>query len=1056
MKHLYPSFEKAIQILAFSFFLFAVVTTNAQVGIGTNAPDASAKLDVTSTSKGALLPRMTSTNRIAISSPAIGLIVYQTDGTKGFYYYDGALWNLLSTGASGIPYTGATGVVNLGAYDLTVNGLTIGQGLGQNPDNTALGVGALSSSNSNGTRNTAVGSGSMQSYVGTSFDNNTGVGYQSMVRLTTGSANTSVGGETMIYLTTGSYNTALGNHSLLNVSGSSNTAVGADAGNTVTSGSNNTLLGQNADVSSATLSNATAIGSGAVVAASNTIQLGNASITDLKTSGALTLGTITYPNTSGTNNYVLTTNGTGTASWQAATAPSTFATDITVNGSTVGLGLNSIASNTAIGGSALSSNTTGSYNVANGYTSLLSNTTGSSNTSIGAQAMHNNQTGGSNTAVGNGALYYNSDNSGITAVGWHALHAEQGAGNAALGYAAGARGAIASTLTNSTFLGNSANAGGGTIDNATAIGNGAYVTASNTIQLGNGSITNVKTSGTLTAGAITLPNTDGTNGQVLSTNGSGVVGWTTSSAGVPYTGATGAVDLGAHDLTVNSLTIGLGNGAVVSNTATGNQALNTNSSGTGNSAFGYNTLKSNAIGSNNTAMGFAALTSSTGSRNAAHGSASLANNTGSDNAGFGYNSLVSNITGNNNTAIGSGADVASSGLSNATAIGYNASVAASNTIQLGNTSVSNVKTSGTLTTGTITLPNTDGTSGQFLSTNGSGSVGWANSTISGIVLDPPNFKVNILADGTSQGSESIAIGMDAGYHQGIQSVAVGSSAGSGTQGAHATAIGHFAGNDHQGAYAVALGYWAGQSYQGNVGVALGANAGQSNQGTVATAVGAGAGQTNQGNYSIAIGNSAGGTNQGINSIAIGKSAGANSQAANSIVLNATGSALDAGNSGFFVSPISSSSDATQPVLMYNTTTKEISSNSAKTFVINHPTKSDSYLVHACLEGPEAGVYYRGEAKIENNKSVSVSLPDYVSSFAGNFSIQITPIYSDDTDDNIVYSTSRVKDNAFTVHGKNGSFYWLVYAQRGKIEVEPKKSEVQVGGDGPYKYIKSSK
>ena len=57
---------------------------------------------------------------------------------------------------------------------------------------------------------------------------------------------------------------------------------------------------------------------------------------------------------------------------------------------------------------------------------------------------------------------------------------------------------------------------------------------------------------------------------------------------------------------------------------------------------------------------------------------------------------------------------------------------------------------------------------------------------------------------------------------------------------------------------------------------------------------------------------------------------------------------------------------------------------------------------------------------------------------------------------IHYSKSRVKNNAFTVHGKNGSFYWLVYAQRGKIEVEPKKSDVQVGGDGPYKYIKSQK
>lgn len=225
-------------------------------------------------------------------------------------------------------------------------------------------------------------------------------------------------------------------------------------------------------------------------------------------------------------------------------------------------------------------------------------------------------------------------------------------------------------------------------------------------------------------------------------------------------------------------------------------------------------------------------------------------------------------------------------------------------------------------------------------------------------------------------------------------------------------------------------------------------------GTSSLAIGNNAGQTNQGINSIAIGNSAGQTNQGNNSVAIGNNAGVTDQAANSIILNASGSDLNSSNSGFFVNPIRSVAGPT--ILTYNNVTSEITYDNAKTFVINHPTKPDSYLVHACLEGPEAGVYYRGEAKVENNKSVTVRLPDYVSAFATNFSIQITPIYTDNTNENIVYSTSRVKGNAFTVHGKNGSFYWLVYAQRGKVEVEPKKSAVQVGGDGPYKYIKSRK
>ena len=68
-----------------------------KVGIGTAAPDASAALDITSAAKGFLMPRMSSAQRVAIASPATGLLVYQTDPTAGFYYYDGSGWVKLST-----------------------------------------------------------------------------------------------------------------------------------------------------------------------------------------------------------------------------------------------------------------------------------------------------------------------------------------------------------------------------------------------------------------------------------------------------------------------------------------------------------------------------------------------------------------------------------------------------------------------------------------------------------------------------------------------------------------------------------------------------------------------------------------------------------------------------------------------------------------------------------------------------------------------------------------------------------------------------------------------
>jgi hypothetical protein len=69
-------------------FVFAL-KVNAQTGIGTTAPNASAKLEIASTDKGLLIPRMTSAQRGLISLPANGLLVYQTDGVIGFYVNSG-------------------------------------------------------------------------------------------------------------------------------------------------------------------------------------------------------------------------------------------------------------------------------------------------------------------------------------------------------------------------------------------------------------------------------------------------------------------------------------------------------------------------------------------------------------------------------------------------------------------------------------------------------------------------------------------------------------------------------------------------------------------------------------------------------------------------------------------------------------------------------------------------------------------------------------------------------------------------------------------------------
>lgn len=86
------------------FLLFNTLTFYSQVGIGTISPDSSAMLDIKADDKGILLPKLTASQKLAIISPATGLIIYQTDETTGFWYYNGSSWVALNS--SGWKLTG--------------------------------------------------------------------------------------------------------------------------------------------------------------------------------------------------------------------------------------------------------------------------------------------------------------------------------------------------------------------------------------------------------------------------------------------------------------------------------------------------------------------------------------------------------------------------------------------------------------------------------------------------------------------------------------------------------------------------------------------------------------------------------------------------------------------------------------------------------------------------------------------------------------------------------------------------------------------------------------
>ena len=166
--------------------------------------------------------------------------------------------------------------------------------------------------------------------------------------------------------------------------------------------------------------------------------------------------------------------------------------------------------------------------------------------------------------------------------------------------------------------------------------------------------------------------------------------------------------------------VGRYNTTGVQNAGFGYQALFSNTTGSYNSAQGYWALFSNTTGSNNSAQGAYALrANTTGSYNSAQGAYALySNTTGSYNSAQGYWTLFSNTTGSNNSAQGYqagryiadgatanttsdystyiGADTKASvdNAQNETIIGYNAIGAGDNTVRLGNTSVTDVSSSG--------------------------------------------------------------------------------------------------------------------------------------------------------------------------------------------------------------------------------------------------------------------------------------------------------------------------------------------------------------------------
>ncbi len=377
--------------------------STGSAGIGTVTPAASSLLEMKSTSKGLLIPRMTQAQRDAIASPAEGLMIYQTDGTPGFYYIYSGAWTALKGANKALSNLTAptaikvdllpspTNKYNLGSstsrwkdinlYNLKFadnttqttafvpytasTGISIANGVIKNtsPDKTVT---------LNGTNGISI-SGSYPSFSisgnnlwstkgnpGTNSETNF-IGTTDTAALVFKVNNIQAG-----FLNSNYENgTAFGYQTLLSNSGAANTAIGNSALMANTLGYYNTALGGAALRTNTTGNTNTAVGNGTL-----------------------------YENLTGNSNTAI--------GFQALTENN--------NGS----------GNVAVGADALYTNSSGSSNIAMGNATIFSNTTGVSNVAYGSDAMYHNSVGSYNTSIGTYSLYNTTASQYNTSVGYEA------------------------------------------------------------------------------------------------------------------------------------------------------------------------------------------------------------------------------------------------------------------------------------------------------------------------------------------------------------------------------------------------------------------------------------------------------------------------------------------------------------------------------------------------------------------------------------------------------------------------------------------------------------
>ncbi len=600
-----------------------VLGNNANVGIGTSAP--AYKLQVAGT---------TSTTNFQMTSGAVSGYVLQSDANGN------ATWAAPSSSTSVIAGKGLSFTSDTLNSTFTTSGTNI---YNNNTGNVGIGKTPSYKLDVSGNVNAdsfMIGGNTILSAHGT---DNLFAGFGAGTANSTGAYNTFVGQDAGAAVTTTNYSTVLGSEAGQFMTGASNTAIGAFAMNGTTTGQQNTVVGSNSFIGSSTGSDNSLLGYGI---------MGNA-----------------------------------------------------------GFGSNS--KNTGMGSQTLFNDNTGSNNTALGYKTLYSVYSGYGNTAVGNQAGYTVNTGLHNTLIGDSADVNTGSLTNATAIGYNAkvsasnsLILGNGA-NVGIGTSSPDTTLQVVRKTQTTYFEMTNGAASGYILQSDASGNATWVTPSSLCS-GNywtASGNNIYNSNSANVGigktpAYKLDVAGNVNADTL------MIGGNTFVAG-PSSNTLVGVQAGGQITTGNN-NVYLGKYAAYSsakgnnNVVVGGGAMESNDTGSYNVVVGYGAFLNALSGSNNTVAGYEALYGSTSGafNNTAVGYQALEFCNSADNTAFGYQALTqpgtgygntalgylagTTVTGNHNTLIGDSANVSSASLNNATAIGYNATVGASNSLVLGN------------------------------------------------------------------------------------------------------------------------------------------------------------------------------------------------------------------------------------------------------------------------------------------------------------------------------------------------------------------------------------